>query len=449
MHLTDEEVAALVEGGLSRGDRKRIDEHLAACFDCAERLATHDRLALFLRDEETWEIASEIESQHAASRLSAFAEALRAEDAEAERLLAESEALVSPYKLVWANLHRRRRFRTGGVVRTLTRHANAECEKRPLHARNLADAAIAIAEALPSNLYPADAVELLRGNAWKERANACRYLGELKRALDDLDQAERAYRRVLCPDLHLAIVNYIRATILLDLERYDEAIALARGSAHEFARLGDTIRWTHAQLIVGVIFFESSQFADARDEFARLLRVVDMLDDLTLKARVEVNLANCEIELGEFGNASIRLCVALPLFEELALATEVARTRWTIGYLALRAGNTIDAERRLRAARDEMIRLNMGGDVSKITLDLVEALLAVGNTTEVPALLNDALRFFQEAGQLSSALTAIAYLREAVAAGRLTREMVEMVRRFIERAERKPELVFAPPPPNS
>ena len=450
MHLTDEDLAALLGGRIARGaERDRLDGHLAVCSECAERRGATDPLDAFLADEETWAIVDEAETHRAASPLRDLAESIRAEDEEAERLLAKARVLDSPYKLVWAALHRRRRFRTGGVVRVLTRHAHEACEKHPLHARNLADAAIHIAEALPSSLYPASGVEHLRGGAWKERANACRYLGELRQALEALDRAERAYRRLLSPDLHLAIVNNVRATVLLELERYDEALSLARLAAREFDRLGDTARWADAQQVIGSVHFDCARFGEARAEFARALAVADRLNDPSLRARIENNVANCDIELADFGSASMRLHTALPLFEELGLVTEVARTRWTIACLALRSGNALDAERRLRSARETLVQLRMGSDVAKITLDLVDALLAAGQPHEVPALLSDSLRRFQEAGQLSSVLTATVYLQEQANEGRLTRDLVGLVRRFIDRAERRPDLRFVPPRPIS
>jgi hypothetical protein len=47
---------------------------------------------------------------------------------------------------------------------------------------------------------------------------------------------------------------------------------------------------------------------------------------------------------------------------------------------------------------------------------------------------------------LTGALTAIAYIKEAAAAGTLTPATVQSVRTFLRRVERQPDLVFEPPP---
>src|SRR5438034_1114107 len=52
-------------------------------------------------------------------------------------------------------------YRTTGAVRVLSEAANTACERNPLHARNLADAAVAIAEQLSSDDCPRDTVHTL------------------------------------------------------------------------------------------------------------------------------------------------------------------------------------------------------------------------------------------------------------------------------------------------
>ncbi len=47
---------------------------------------------------------------------------------------------------------------------------------------------------------------------------------------------------------------------------------------------------------------------------------------------------------------------------------------------------------------------------------------------------------------ITGALTAIAYIKEAAAARKLTPAGVDAVRTYLRRVERQPELVFVPPP---
>lgn len=438
MHLTDDELDVLIAGG----DIPERHGHLAECAACAGA-AESRALEEALSDPETWVTLDELATGRGSSPLQALQEQMRREDEDAERML--GRLAVSPYRFLWSILNvRKRRFRTGGVVRFLNRAAHDECERDPLHARNLADAAIAIAQSLPDDLYPASGVEHLRGIAWKEHANACRYLGAFDVALQSLDRAERAFRRLLVADLHLASVDLVRATVQSEMDRQEDAVRLAKKAAAEFARLGDTRRWAHAQLVLGNALFYSRAFEAARETFVSILAVTDRIDP-AFKARVEFNVANCELELGRLDLAAMQYVALLPVYEELRLPTEVVRLHWNIGCLSLRAGNPAEAARRLRATREEALRLHMTDDAAKITLDLVAALLAVNQTKNIPSLLANAIRHFKEAGQSASVVAATAYLRQAAAASSLTPNVVQFVREFIARAERDPKLVFAPP----
>lgn len=162
-------------------------------------------------------------------------------------------------------------------------------------------------------------------------------------------------------------------------------------------------------------------------------------------ARVQYDLGVCELELGEFNEASVHLVAALAGFQQVDRPTEVVRTSWSPRRLAVLAGNAAEGTRRLDAARADALRLRMSDDAAKITLDLVQALLAAGEVKEIRRLLTQALRHFRDAGQSAAVLNAAAYLRQAAAARSLTPALIDSVRRFIARAERDARLVFVPP----
>lgn len=440
MHLTAAQIDAIAAGE----SRPEWEAHQSACEECTSRVAKSRMFGEMISDVETWTLVDEIETHRRSSALHDIDAQLRKEDEDAQRLLGRVSR--SPYKFLWAILKvRNRRYRTGGVVRFLSGAAREQCESDPLHARNLADAASAIANALPDDLYPASGVEHLRGVALKERANASRYLGQHAAALDDLDRAERAFRRLVFPDLHLASVDMIRATVLAEIERTEEALFFATRAGDTFARFGETGRWAQTQLVVGGIHFYSAEYEAARDTFAAVIDLGRAIIDNELEARVHYNVGVCDMELGRFDEAAVRFAAAHPLFQKLGKQTEIVRTQWSIGRLTLLAGSAKEAVRRLGAARDAALGLRMSDDAAKITLDLVMALLATRETRRISRLLREAVKYFADAGQSAAIVEATAYLRQAAAADRLTADLVDFVRRFIARAERDAGLAFSPP----
>ena len=87
-------------------------------------------------------------------------------------------------------------------------------------------------------------------------------------------------------------------------------------------------------------------------------------------------------------------------------------------------------------------------DAALVAIDLAELLLEVGRANEVSAVLSGVVRTFIDAGKYSSAMTALAYLKDAASHNPVIPPAVlRYVRRFIVRADRDRDLVWAPPPP--
>lgn len=88
----------------------------------------------------------------------------------------------------------------------------------------------------------------------------------------------------------------------------------------------------------------------------------------------------------------------------------------------------------------------MISDAALVRLDIVEVLLALGQRRQIVQLASRLFDVFKKAGMITGQLTAIAFIKEAAAAGMLTPAGVNAVRTFLRRAERQPELAFVPPP---
>src|SRR5258708_3427311 len=141
------------------------------------------------------------------------------------------------------------RYRTLGAVRVLAEAANAACQREPVHARNLADAAVSLAHALPVKNYPSDSIRAIRGLAWKELANALRYLAEYDAAMDALDHAAFEIEHAGSCSFEFAELAYVRSSILMYADRLDEAERQAAESAAIFTEYGDADRAMRARIV--------------------------------------------------------------------------------------------------------------------------------------------------------------------------------------------------------
>jgi tetratricopeptide (TPR) repeat protein len=442
-HFGEEELAlyAFEPDALDPARRLDIEREIAACAECR---TTFEFLAVAddeLSDPDVWE---PVTGSAALDSLRAHGARIAAEDEEAAALL--QPLLAAPAQAAWRSFHARR-YQTGGVVRKLIAHAATLHEREPLEALTFADAAITIAEALPDDSYTANAVYELRGTAWKERANALRFLGRYDEGLESLRRAERAFRVLTLSGLGLASVAYVRSVILLEQERYDEASEAAAIAEQTYSSLGDAERQMAALFVRACIAFERRELETAIRLFCLVSEHAEMRDDVVWIASSAQTLGNCYLDAGRPAEASVQFHKALVRFRELGLRTEITRTEWGMARLIMDGGKLDEAIRRLRAVIAGFTSAGMVTDAALAGLDLAEALLTTGHTHEIVSLTKHLFTVFTGAGMLTGALTAIAYLREAAESTRLTKADIAAVRGFLRRAERQPALLFVPPPP--
>jgi tetratricopeptide (TPR) repeat protein len=395
-----------------------------------------------LKDTEVWEPFA---SSATLDSLRAHAERVAAEDEEAERLL--EPFYKSPAMAAMTNMHTLgKRYMTGGIVRRLNARANAVCESEPLDALTFADLAVTVSETLPDDTYPAKGIYELRGTAWKERARALHLLGRLNEALESLDRAERAYRRVPSATFGLANVAHVRAAVLYEQQRLHEAATLAEEAERAFAHLGDDDRRMRALYLRACIRYEAQDLGSAIALFREVVRYGDDVDNPTWIARGSYAVGNCEVDRMNLGEASMHFHKALAIFREMGPPVDRVNTEWGIARVLLQAGKHAEAVRRLRVVSGEFEKRGMVTDMALVGLDIADGLLALGHPEEIVDLANRLFVVFTDAGMLTGALTAIAYVKEAAATGKLTSAALRVVRTFLKRAERQPELVFIPPP---
>ena len=418
--------------------------HLAACVTCAGALADHRAFDDLLRDPTVWTGRS-LEADANDQTLTLHNQ-IAEEDRYAAELLGPYEEM-EPARFVWLDVARDLRFHSGGVVRRLCKRAHTMCERDPLYALAIADTAVAISSALSDAIYPSSAVHELRGEAWKERTNALGYLGRFTEAFEALEAAETEYGRLPHAGAGLVSVAFIRASLLYEQEQFGPAESFAEDAARAAQHLGLMDLYLSARHLVALIRSDQQKHREALEIGRSLLAYGERSDDEVWIARESLLVGGCELELGNLVEAEHHLARARTLHAKLGATSEVTRTDWCIARLRARAGHTTDAVRRLRTCIAEFSASEMLTDAALVAVDLAEVLIAAGRPRDVSTVLAGVARTFAEAGKLSSAMTALAYLNDAAATPSvLSTAVLGYVRRFIMRADRDRELVFVPPP---
>lgn len=429
-HYDEATLADYLESPEAFADGEALERHLAACRRCRNVLDELKELEAALQSGEMWEAAEALVNQRETPEsISSLAAAMAREEELSARTLAR--VVGSPIMFRRANVAAHAELHNAGAIRYLCVQSREFREKQPMHALTLADAAVALCDTLPRGRYPATLIAELRGGAWLERANALRYLGRFAEALDALDIAENAYGRTPVAIFSIALVQYLRSVIYFKTERLDEATRLARRAARTFRQFGEDARYLHAKIVEAGVLFLRNQFTEALELFTSLVAPAKELGDAATIARLYGNMANCLLGLQRRSEASGYFAQAMSLYEALGLETEKIRTRWSLGRLMLSAGDVADGVTRLREAKREFEALGLTSDAAQVTLDMVDALLATGQTSEVARLCAGLVESFVAAGMTGNALTALAYLRQAVASGEADRALVERVRTYL------------------
>jgi tetratricopeptide (TPR) repeat protein len=420
-----------------------VEKHIQTCDACANGVAFYRTLSFEMRDEEVWTAASEARTNRGLEVVREFADRIAAEDAEAKRLL--ENLLESPYRFTRANIVSKKRFHTGGVVRRLCEAVREQCDIEPPYAMQLVEATQFIAESLPTNYYPANAVYELRGRAWKEYATVCKYLGRFQDGLDALRRAEGAYGHLADPGGGLAAVNLSRAILLSRIQRHEEALACARKAASAYSSRRDIPRYIEAREVEAIILQRTGASIEARDIYRLAFELSGDIDDFDMKARAARNLAINYRDSHDLGNASKYFLLALQFYEASGQPVWVVRTRWSLARLALVAGNFKQASVSLRASIQELELKGLKSDAADAKLDLAETLIVLGEYAEIEALCSDVMLFYRNEEMITSALTAARFLKEAAAEHSIQRSDIAHVRSFLTQLRRDPNLLFAPP----
>ena len=261
-----------------------------------------------------------------------------------------------------------------------------------------------------------------------------------------MQQAERAYSQLMSSKHGLASVELVRAAVYCERHDLETAAVHAERAKRRFDELGHEHRRTKALHLLGTIKYNALEISAAAEIFKLVIDFGEKWSDVEWIAKGSYSLAYCELDRGDLGTASVLFTKALVILRETGPVADRISTEWGLARVVLHGGKATEAVRRLRHVKAAFEALGMLTDAAHVGVDMAEALLVLEQPDQVAKIAADSFRLLEKAGVLTAALTALAYLEEAAASRRLTPNVIQVVRQFLRRAERDPELIFIPPP---
>jgi tetratricopeptide (TPR) repeat protein len=430
-HYTEDELSAYALRPEAINDRETVEQHVAVCGDCRNTLDVIEAFDNALHDPLPWEMAASMPARREAPReLLDQARALAAADAHAREMV--MPLVDSVIRFREARIDQDPRFCTLAVIRQLCKVANGMHERQPQFGLVLADTALGITSRLADT--GKEKAAWYAGTAWKERANALRYLGRFKEAEEALDQAEAAFES----DDHaepfdLAIVAYVRATVCCEMERFVEAAQFARGAAAVFQTYGDKQRYLSARVAEAGSFYSVDRYTEAVPIFESVADEARVVKEKGMLCVALANAASCYTRLGSFEKAFAYYGEALTVVSDLDVPTERARILWAFASLKVESGRYEEGLPELERSVLQLRVFGLTNDSALATLDLIAGLIAVGDTERVPELCRSVAATFASEGLSRNARKALAYLSETVGSGNAAPDDVRHVRTYLAR----------------
>ncbi len=342
----------------------------------------------------------------------------------------------------WPALAERGDLQTCGALEKLGNYVAATLGRDPRHAREVAELAVSIAEAVPEHMYPAPIHAQLRAHAWKDLAKALLYVGKLDDALRATEEANARVAGFGALAHDQAIVWLVRAETLQQLDRYDEAFAALAESKRVFRDHGDDRRLLLAGIAEGVLLHRLRRFREAREAYLLLLASLHDSMDKDSAACLHNVIGHCSVDLGDFDAAETYLTRAATLFTELGHTLQAAKAELGRGRMFIRNGRVDRGIAHLRVIRGQFLRGGLIEEAGLCGLEIVEGLLAHGNALDAVTLAKQIIAEFTAGALSKRAISALGYLEEAILARRASTTTVAHVRDYIVSLRTAPEREF-------
>ncbi|HEY6137403.1 MAG TPA: hypothetical protein VI670_06525 [Thermoanaerobaculia bacterium] len=359
----------------------------------------------------------------------------------AERLKNERAAAGAVLEIVeatppeaWASLAERPELQTNAALEKLSDEVRRRLDRNPSEALALSELATTIADALPATAYPAVTLAQIRAMAWKDRANALRFLGRYDDAFDAIGRAEQVLERHVALGLDRAVVDLVKALALADIGQFDKARTLATTCGSVFLAHGDLTRALHASEIEANILYEEKRYADAQALYRSLVEVARAAQDDEIEARFHNNAGYCAMYLDDFRAANIHFSNAIAKFTDRGEFVAATRTQWGAGLVLVGRGQAEQGLQHLTAARQSFMSFGMFEEASLCGLSIAETLLSRGEDDRAQEIIHDVAQQFRETNTEHRIVEAVGALEQAIASANAPIEAVRNVYAMIESA---------------
>jgi tetratricopeptide (TPR) repeat protein len=427
-HLTRLEILDFVEGADDDGN-ETARAHIHACAECFQVYEEIVELLRLMIDPITWEpIDADEESEFADYRRTLLAieddTERDAREADAFLLRIAQEPVAKWQSIIGANPH----VCTSALAQRLIDLTVSELDRNnPENALLLLQVAELVAYTLRDR-----ASLRYRGYVWKQRSNALRRMAEYERAVDAAILAEQLFAALGEADtpFEVAQARYTMAAALFKMTRYPAALQTLTSARELLTDYGTSAPLAKVMMLEALIRIEQGDVLNARETLRALLPIEQELALPLEVARVRLNIAECNLRLGDLDAAMTDATAAVEAFSALGNIAEETRAHWTLAMTRLARGED-EAFDSLYDLAAVYRWLGMPGEVGFVKMDIAAELLHRERWTEAETLARELATLFTAAGVTLASVNALHFLRTAVENRTASAATVRYVRAFV------------------
>ena len=315
------------------------------------------------------------------------------------------------------------RLHTWGLCQHFLRASREAVFQSPAQAVDWARLAIRLSEHL-SEAYHRDWIRDLQARAYAQLANALRVLGELKGAEHAFFRAEELRRKGSGDPWLEAEVFGLKASLLLDQRRFDEAGRLIDHSLALFRAGADARGAGKALLKKSKLLYMQDDLNQAISFLQQSEPEIAQARDSRLSARARQNLLGYLTLAGRHQEAAELLPETQALLREAAEPLDRIKLRWAEASIAQGLGRPAEAEALYREVRSAFLSLEKSYDADLVSLDLAALLAEQGRTAELKPIAAEIVVAFGARGVDREALASLLLFQQACAVEGVTLEMI-------------------------
>jgi tetratricopeptide (TPR) repeat protein len=305
-------------------------------------------------------------------------------------------------------------------------------EAAPLVLREEAAFFYELVEASGRQISPQDEREYFLGEFALIAGTASRVLLRTADARDWFHRAEGHFNLIQEAEAHRIRVEYQRLALLLETRHVDEVLKLSPALVESFTRLQMAEDALKCRFLEGIAYCERGDFPRAIEIHTAICTEAERLHNPRLLAQAAGNLAACLAHSGETERALAYARKALPLFHQLGNRVNLAKLKWSMGYLFRKQGNRAAAIDAYRGSQADARELGMRGELVDLHLLVADLLLEDGEEAQAEQEIRAALPIIEEEKMVPEGIAALSLLRESLRRRQIDQGALRDLHRHLE-----------------